>query len=73
MRLMIEQDNTFSVDKCHKYWPEVGVTLTFGPITVENLREDKIEALNGLMMRTLKVKIVNVYLLLSEPQVCSTR
>ena len=61
------------MDKCHKYWPEVGVTLTFGPITVENLREDKIEALNGLMMRTLKVKIVNVYFMLSEPQVCSTR
>ena len=45
------------MDKCHKYWPEVGDTLTFGSITVENLKEEKIEALNGLMMRTLKVKI----------------
>ena len=45
----------FSVDKCHKYWPEVGSTLTFGPITVENMKEEGIEALDGLRMRKLKV------------------
>ena len=44
-----------SVDKCHKYWPEVGSTLTFGPITVENMKEEGIEALDGLRMRKLKV------------------
>ena len=44
-----------SVDKCHKYWPEVGSTLTFGPITVENMKDEGIEALDGLRMRKLKV------------------
>ena len=43
------------VDKCHKYWPEVGSTVAFGPITVENLKEGAIEALDGFMMRKLKV------------------
>ena len=50
-----------SVDKCHKYWPEVGCTLAFGPISVENTIEEDIEALDGLRRRKLKVAIDVIY------------
>ena len=52
---------SLSVDKCHKYWPEVGSTLTFGPISVENTKEEDIEALDGLRRRKLKVAIDVIY------------
>jgi hypothetical protein len=46
---------SFSVDKCSKYWPDTaGQIIQFGSIVVQNIKEEIVSALDGLIVRKFK-------------------